>query len=135
PQWGTNIADWVSTYPRGRELVVADLRAGVVASQVPFLDKVESWFSSSAAATSKVNLLYAIEDTLKEVETDRSDGPMKTAMAEEAASELELWLRHIATDFGAIDDLTAQAPKGDRSSPAHFNAETRTKEKANWKNK
>ena len=134
PQWGTNIADWVRTYTLGRELVVADLRAAVAASQVPFLDKFESWLSEGAAAATKLNLLYAIEDALNEAETRTSDNPMKRAMAQEAASELELWLRHIATDFSAIDDLTAKAPKGDCSSPAHFTPEMRASEKANWKN-
>jgi len=134
PQWGTNVADWVRTYTLGRELVVADLRAAVVASQVPFLDKFESGLSGSAADATKLNLLYAIEDALNEAETRTTDNPMKMATAQEAASELELWLRHMATDFSAIDDLTARAPKGDCISPAHFTPEMRVREKANWSN-
>jgi len=134
PQWGTNIADWVRTYTLGREIVVAELRTAIAASQVPFLDKLESWFSGTAADATKVNLLYAIEDAVNEAETRTSDNPTKRAMAQEAASELELWLRHMATDFSAIDDLTAKAPKGDCSSPAHFTPEVRAREKENWGN-
>jgi len=39
----------------------------------------------------------------------------------------------MATDFRAIDDLTAQAPSHDGASPAHFTVEMRNKERKIWK--
>jgi triacylglycerol lipase len=133
PQWGTNIADWVRTYALWRPLVVAELRASVAASQLPFLDKVEDWVSSRAAGVTKIELLYAVEDVLRETEAPQCKDPMLTALAQEAASELALWLRHMASDFGAIDDLAAQGPARDRRSPAHFTRRMRDHEISNWK--
>jgi hypothetical protein len=55
------------------------------------------------------------------------------ALAQEAASALSLWLRHMASDFSAIDDLTAGAPDGTPASPAHFDAGMRNREKEIWR--
>ena len=133
PQWGTNIADWVRTYGIGRALVVADLRASVAASQLPLLDKLEDWISSRIAAVAKIELLYAVEDALREAEASECRDPMRTALAQEAASELALWLRHMASDFRAIDDLAVQDRARDRRCPAHFTKRMRDQEISNWK--
>lgn len=132
PQWGTNIADWVRSYRIGRELVVAQLRCSVLKSQIPIIDRLQGWFANWAATIANLGLGYAIRDALSEAEADRSSDPYRIAMAQEAAAELELWLRHMATDFAAIDDLAAN-PDGDRTSPAHFSPEMREREVENWK--
>jgi hypothetical protein len=132
PQWGTNIADWVRSYALGRELVVAKLRCSVMASQVPIVDTLQGRFSTLAATIANLDLGYAIRDALREAQADTSSDPLSTAMAQEAAAELQLWLRHMATDFGAIDDLAALPPNGDSTSPAHFTPRMREQELANW---
>ena len=132
PQLGTNIANWVREYALARTLVVAELRASVAASQVPLVDKIQECIASFAAGT-KVNLVYALRDTLDEAETRLCQDPTQTALAQEAASEVALWLRHIATDFSAIDDLSSEHPGGNNASPAHFDSGTRAQEISNWK--
>ena len=54
---------------------------------------------------------------------------MRMADAHEAASELALYLRHMASDFRAIDDLASRPPRtGKPMSPAHFGVGDRKKE-------
>ena len=138
PQWGTNIAAWVRENVLGRALVVAQLRTAVAASQVPLLNMVQDWISSSAASILDVDLLHAVQDALREAESGTSDDPMRVAMAQEAASELELWLRHMASDYRVIDDLSppGNTRMGDAdtgsTSPAHFTPALRVLEMAKW---
>ena len=132
PQWGTNIADWVRTYASARLAIITELRASVAASQVPIVDRLQGCISNWVAGLSNEDLLYALGDTLSEAEPDASKDPLRTALAQEAASEVELWLRHMATDFGAIEDLAVQAP-GHPTSPAHFGSQQRKREIAYWK--
>ena len=132
PQWGTNIADWVRTYAAARLAIITDLRASVAASQVPIVDRLQGCISNWVAGLSNEVLLYALGDTLSEAEPDACKDPLRTALAQEAASEVELWLRHMATDFGAIEDLAVQAPDHP-TSPAHFASQQRKQEIAYWK--
>jgi hypothetical protein len=133
PQWGTNIADWVRTYRAGRTAVVADLRAAVEVSQVPLLDGLQDCLLRGANCLTGSDLGLALQDALSEARprTCESD-PAGTADAHEAASELALWLRQMASDFHAIDDLASQPPPGEYRSPAHFPAEIRDEEMARW---
>ena len=150
PQWGTNIANWVRDHSLWRTLIIADLRASVVASQVPLVDKIQEWISGWAAATTRLDLVYAIQDAFDEAETRLDNDPTRTALAQEAASEIALWLRHIATDFNAINDLSSQPPnvtnanparsssqhredQDEDTSPAHFGPTARAHEIATWK--
>jgi hypothetical protein len=55
--------------------------------------------------------------------------------AHEAASELALYLRQIASDFHAIDDLASRRPPGRPVSPAHFDDDERVKELEVWDSK
>lgn len=126
PQWGTNMADWVRSYALGRAIVVAELRAAVTSSQLPLLDKLDNWIAAAGVQLTGVDLLRALRDALREADA-------RTAQAHEAASQLELWLRHIASDFSAINDLAAKAPPRGPTSPAHFTAAMRTEEQALWK--
>ena len=135
PQWGTNIASWVCRNLLGRALIVAELRASVAASQVPLLGTVQDWVSSAAAGFLNLDLFYAIRDALAEAEPVSRDPP-RAAAAQEAAALLELWLRHMGSDFQVINDLTP-ASLGSQyddatASPAHFNASDRNKEAAGW---
>ena len=132
PQYGTNFADWVRGHTLGRKAVVAELRASVGASQVPLLDRLQGWIARSVAITTRLDLMKALQDALTEAEPPVAATRMRVALAQEAASELALWLRHTATDFGAIEDLSA-APDRNRISPAHFNEEMRKQEKEAWK--
>jgi triacylglycerol esterase/lipase EstA (alpha/beta hydrolase family) len=133
PQWGTNIADWVRAHALGRAVVVAKLRAAVESSQVPLLSRLQESVANLAVSMSGVDLLYAIQDALTEAEACSRRDRLETALAQEAASALALWLRHIATDFSAIDDLSVRAPGGDTTSPAHFDAQMRNREKQIWR--
>lgn len=97
-------------------MALAELRASVAASQMPLLDKLESWIASGATNLAQVDLLRAVKDALSEAQAGRCQtDPPCTAYAQEAASQLELWLRHMASDFGAIDDLASHAS---RDNPA-----------------
>lgn len=138
PQRGTNIANWIHEYEFGSNLVIADLRASVEASQLPLLGAVENRITGWLTEKTKLDIAYALQDALTEAEPGNGRNAMRTAMAQEADSELRLWLRHMATDFSAIDDLAAgddAARNRDREhcSPAHFTARERNREIADWK--
>jgi triacylglycerol lipase len=133
PHWGTNIADWVHSYPCLRKSVVAELRAAVAGSQVYLLDALEDWIVGAAARLTGADLLLASQDALTEANERYGDpSPQRTSEAHEAASELALYFCDMATDFHAIDDLTSQPPAGGPASPAHWTREQRAKEFARW---
>jgi hypothetical protein len=133
PHHGTNIADWVRGHTVWRKAAVAELRAAVAGSQAPILDRIEQSATGAAAALTGADLLDAVRDALSEAdERCGARGPERRADAHEAASQLELYLRHIASDFGAIDDLSSAIRDGDRASPAHFDARTRERELRLW---
>ena len=60
--------------------------------------------------------------------------PTRRAAAQEASSQLRLWLRHALDDFAAIDDLTARRRAGS-TSPAHASPEHRDSERALWRDR
>jgi len=133
PHWGTNIADWVRAHRFWREVVVTELRALVAGSQVLILDRIEDWITGAAACLTGAGLLRAAEDAVSEAnEHNGAPGPLRTAEAHEAAAQLGLYLRQMASDFRAIDDLASQAPSGEPESPAHFTNE-RAKELKLWR--
>src|SRR5262249_50045463 len=102
-------------------------------SQVPVLDSLERWTVAGAALLTQAGLLRAVEDSLTEAD-DRlgKRTPERMAEAHEAASQLSLYLRHMASDFRAIDDLTSDAPGGKPESPAHFDGKNRDLEVKLW---
>ena len=130
PHWGTNIADWVRDQPVLRKAVVEELRAAVAGSQLFLLDRIESSIAAGAARLTGASLLRAVQDALSEAnEHNGRATPARKAEAHEAASELGLYLRHMASDFSAIDDLSSDPQRtGKPSSPAHFGAREREKE-------
>jgi triacylglycerol lipase len=130
PHWGTNIADWVHAYGVLRRALVEEFRAAVAGSQLLLLDQIESLITGSAASLTGAQLFRAVQDALSECnEHNGRPSPMRTAEAQDAASQLALYLRHMASDFSAIDDLTSLPPRsGKPVSPAHFGVRDREKE-------
>ena len=124
PHWGTNIADWVRSHTTWREVVITELESAVAGCQVPGVDSLEERITGRIAALTDSGLFYAIRDCLTEADA-------RTADSQEAASALDLYLRHMATDFRAIDDLASAAPPAN-DSPAHFSPADREKELRWW---
>ncbi|HUB32949.1 MAG TPA: hypothetical protein VMA31_07970 [Bryobacteraceae bacterium] len=133
PHWGTNIADWVYDHWLLRKTAIADLRAAFAGSQVNLLERMEARITSEAAAVTGAELLLAVRDALNE-SNDRlgEPDPSRVADAQEAASEIDLYLRYMATDFRVINDLTS-VPHGETGSPAHFSLRDRQGEMTLWK--
>ena len=133
PHWGTNIADWVRSHSCLRKAAVAEMRAAVAGSQVCLLDQIENRAVGAAACLTGADVLRAAQDALTEADERYGEpGPLRTADAHEAASELALYLRDMASDFHAIDDLTSRRPESGPASPAHFNSEEREREREWW---
>ena len=130
PHWGTNIADWVRAHGVWRRAAVEELRAAVAGSDLLLLDRIESSLVGGAACLTGAELFRAVQDALSEAnEHNGKPSPVRTAEAQEAASQLGLYLRHMASDFGAIDDLTSRPPRGGEPvSPGHFGVGDRKKE-------
>ncbi len=133
PHWGANIADWVVSHACLRKTVVTELRAAVAGSQVYLLDQLENRIAGAAAFLTGADLLRAAQDTLTEADEHYGEpGPQRTAEAHEAAAELALYFRDMASDFHVIVDLTSQPPDSEPNSPAHFNREQRKREFQWW---
>lgn len=133
PHWGTNIADWVRAHKVWREAIVAQLRLAVAGSQTYILDQIEERATGLAACLTDADLLLAVEDSLAEANACNGERTALRALAaHEAASELALYLRQMAADFHAIDDLSSRRPRGGAVSPAHFDDAEREKELAFW---
>jgi pimeloyl-ACP methyl ester carboxylesterase len=134
PHWGTNIADWVRSHRALREAAIAYVRGTVASSQLSLLDQIESHLAGSAADLTGAELLLAAQDALREAnEYYGNPGPLRTADAQEAASELALYFRHMASDFRAIDDLASAPPDDpDKRTPAHFDDGERRDELKLW---
>lgn len=133
PQYGTNIADWVRRNETIANLLIAQMRTGVEISQIPLLDALQQTLTDVFADGSDLDLMQAIDDALREAEVRLAANHMQAAESQECASELALYLRQIATDFSAIDDLAAKLPEHPDTSPAHFNKKHRADEKRLWK--
>jgi triacylglycerol lipase len=135
PHWGTNIADWVQAEWIWRKALIEERRALFAGSQIVIADRVESVLSAQSGSITGKGFFRAVQDALDEAnEHNGKHTDYRKAEAHEAASELGLYLRHMASDFRAIDDLTSRPPWQSETkrrkpmSPAHFNAEEREKE-------
>jgi triacylglycerol esterase/lipase EstA (alpha/beta hydrolase family) len=130
PHWGTNIADWVHSHDVWRLVLIENLRAAVEGSKWMFLDWIETSFAAGLARITDADLARAAQDALSEAnEYNGRLGPVRTADAFEAASELALYLRQMASDFSAIDDLTScPRVEDEHVSPAHFSVDEREEE-------
>jgi len=133
PHWGTNIADWVYSHPALRTIIIAKLRAAVRGAPLFPLDAIESGIAGGAAALTDAEILLALQDALTEAnEHYGKPGPLRTADAEEAASELQLYFLQMASDFHVINDLTCERHDPESGSPAHFDEYEREEELAHW---
>jgi len=133
PHWGTNIADWVHAHPMWRRIVIAYMQAAVAGSQVYPIDQIEQGLAGSAGGLTGAELLLAVQDALTEADDHYGDrSPPRTAAAHEAASELALYVRQMASDFRVINDLTSQPPEHESKSPAHFDHGERAQELKLW---
>jgi hypothetical protein len=130
PQRGTNIADFVRKLPR--RLALGELRLLVGAANVSAANDVEEYAALGVGRALRSDLLLAVADAVAEMDARAVAGdPERSAEAHEAAAELELFLTHVASDFGAIDDLTgAVDPR--HASPAHHTEEQREAERRAW---
>ena len=133
PHWGTNIADWVCSHVPLRKTVIRELRVAFAGSQLPLLDRLEAALTGDAACFTGAELLLAVRDLLTESDDRlcRRD-PTRLANAQEAESEVALYLRHMDTDFHVITDLASDPHQGAKN-PAHFNDKQRAKELRQWK--
>ena len=132
PQWGTNIADWVKAQWLWPHAIIEELRAMVAGSQLSPLERVESIILGGTASITRAPVYRAVQDALDEAnENNGEQSPFRKAEAQEAASELALYLQHMATDFGAIYDLTSCPPRSRErtdhtsKSPAHYSRRDR----------
>ena len=129
PQFGSNIADWVRGHSLGRQSWWPS--SGPRSRGLKF----QCWIGSRNASPAsprqpRISTCWRRSRMLcRRLNHGASQTACRTAMAQEAASEIALWLRHIASDFSAIDDLSADAD-GDAISPAHFTAQRRDDEKS-----
>ncbi len=132
PHEGTNLADWVRSHRLERRLLVDNLRAAVWASQLPPVEMIEDWISGNGAGLLGADLLLAVQDSLREADAGLRGSAAGVADAHEAASQLALYLRHMASDFRAIDDLSCEAEGTTETSPARFDWATRDRERELW---
>lgn len=132
PQRGTSIADWVRSYRLTRGAKVAELRAAVWSSDLPLVDALQGWATGSAARLTGADLFLAVQDALREADAKPDTPPSRIAAAYEAAADLALWLRHIASDFSAIDDLAVKRAAEGPPSPAQLGKAARAREVAAW---
>jgi len=134
PHWGTNIADWVRSHWMLREAVIRFLQGAVEGSQSYLLDEIESNVAGGTAGFTGAELFLAAKDALREAnEHYGNPGALRTAEAQEAASELGLYFRQMVSDFRVIHDLTSAQPDDpDKRSPAHWDEEERKEEFRRW---
>lgn len=132
PHWGTNIADWVHTYPVLRTATIRELQALVAGSQWFVIDEIEAALTAAAAWLTGSQMALAFKDALTEANPHFGlPGPSRVTEAQEAASELALYFREMSTDFRAIHDLMSQ-PVEDADSPAQFAGKRRWEELSEW---
>jgi hypothetical protein len=132
PQWGTNIADWVRSYRLALEAKVLELRAAVWGADVPLVDTLQGWATAGAARLTGADLFLAVQDALREADARPADSALRMAAAYEAASNLSLWLRQMAADFSAIDDLAVERAVDRPPSPAQLGKPARAREVSAW---
>ena len=156
PQYGTNIADWVRSHALLRRVVIEDLHRAVDGASIPRLEEavfsllgrlarlakelrrvprpeeaLSSLLGQLASLAQEPDLVLAARDALNETRAPRDD-PIRRANAEEAASQLRLWLQHAVDDFGAIDDLASFTKAPNSTSPAHYSKDDRHDERKEW---
>lgn len=135
PQLGTNIANFVASYPTIRLTCVGALLGTVTGRDVPGIATLETAITTKLPGLAHADLLRAVEDAFAEMTYTDGDTPSRIAAAQEARAEVELWLRHIWKDFSAIEDLAATPTMPGLSptkTPARFDDAMRQQEITAW---
>jgi len=133
PHWGTNIAEWVYRHSVLRTAVTTDLQAAFEGSRLYLIDSLEAGVADGAAGLTGAEILLALRDALTEANDDWSGDATRISDAQEAASDLQLYFRQMATNFHVIEDLSP-VPHSRQRSPAHFSNEEREEELESWEN-
>lgn len=132
PQWGTNIADWTRDHGPLTRAVVEELHFAVEAARRPRIDQALTGVLGQVGhLVHDPDIVLAAQDALRE-STAPLQPPGPRADAEQAGSQLRLWLQHAVDDFGAIDDLASDRSAGS-VSPAHYSLEDRRRELRLWR--
>ncbi|BDG02967.1 esterase/lipase family protein [Anaeromyxobacter oryzae] len=134
PQRGTNIADWLRAHAPSlpRRLAIDEARGSVLAARLSPVNDLQELAARWLGGALRSDLFLAMGDAVAEIDAGAVRGdPARIADAHEAASELQLYLTHIASDFGAIEDLAA-SPALEPTSPAHFADDVREAERRAW---
>ncbi len=132
PQWGTNIADWTRNHGPLRCAVVEELHLAVEAARRPRIDQALTGVLGQVGhLVHDPDIVLAAQDALRE-STAPLQPPGPRADAEQAGSQLRLWLQHAVDDFAAINDLTFD-PLAGSLSPAHYSREDRHRERRLWR--
>ena len=131
PHWGTNIAEWVYRHSMLRTAVTTDLQAAFEGSHLYLVDRFEAGVAEGVAGLTGAEILLALRDALAEANDDWSGDATRVSDAQEAASDLQLYFRQMATNFHVIEDLSPVSHSKQRS-PAHFNDEEREEELEAW---
>ncbi|HYB27815.1 MAG TPA: hypothetical protein VEF89_14445 [Solirubrobacteraceae bacterium] len=130
PQYGTNIADWVRGHAPLRRVVIADLGWGIRRRRGP--EVLSSLLCQLGRLAREPDLVLAACDALNETRASRKE-PIRRANAEEAASQLRLWVQLMVDDFAVIDDLASFTnPQKNSASPAHYSEVDRRDERDQW---
>jgi hypothetical protein len=137
PQLGTNIADFVASYPKTRMTCVGALLGTVTGRDMPGIEALETGITSKLPGLAHADLLRAVKDVFAEMTYTDRDTASRIAAAQEARSEVELWLRHMWKDFAAIEDLASAPPAAGAgmspfTTPARFDDVMRRREIAAW---
>jgi hypothetical protein len=125
PHHGTNIASFIEE-AQYREVIrsaITVARIGLEANRGSLPELLEPFLGRNPL-NSQIPL--AVLDALRESDL-RAGSERERAYEREAHADLLLWLGHMESDFGAIDDLRAGAPLGSES-PAHFDDPKRAAE-------
>ena len=131
PHWGTNIAEWVYRHSVLRTAVTTELQAAFEGSRLYLIDRFEAGMAQGAAGLTGAEILLALRDALVEANDDWTSDATRISDAQEAASDLQLYFRQMATNFHVIEDLSPVCHSTQRS-PARFNDEEREEELEAW---
>jgi hypothetical protein len=133
PQYGTNIADWVRAHSPLRRAVIAEFQTAVEGARLRVFERaLSALLAQVGSLTGRPDLVLAARDAVDETQAATTD-PVVQAAAQEAGSQLRLWLAHAADDFAAIDDLASYThPPRNSTSPAHHDEAARADEQKRW---
>lgn len=108
PHHGSNIADAIRTL---NHVVRPALRLGRVL--LPIGRPLSRLLPGSVTDALQLNAALALLDAVREADPRNFDEAPDKANALEAYAQLKLWLQHMVSDFGVIDDLVTRQKRVD----------------------